>query len=264
MLGIVPQLREVFDRRDLLYILTWREIALKYKQSVMGLLWAVLMPIVVIGAGVIVRYAIASTSGTPLAKADIAAVAVKAAPWAFFVAALRFGTNSLIASANLLTKIYLPRLIFPMAAVLSQLFDFVVASGAILILLALLGVGVSFQLLWLPVLLGLLFLLAVSCAILLSAGSLFFRDVKYIVEIILTFAIFFTPVLYEASMMGKWQPLILLNPVAPILEGLTTTVIKHGAPSLPWLLYSGVWACGLLLIALTMFRRLEPYFAESV
>src|SRR2546430_3135956 len=92
-------IRELLERRDLLYMITWREIKVKYKQSVMGMLWAVLMPLVIVGAGLVVRYAIAKASGTPLRMSDLTSVTVKAAPWAFFVSALRFGTNSLVTNA---------------------------------------------------------------------------------------------------------------------------------------------------------------------
>src|SRR5437867_5592943 len=104
-------LRELLDRRDLLYMITWREIKVKYKQTVMGMLWAVLMPLVIVCAGLVVRVAFAKVSGTPLALSDLTSVTVKAAPWAFFVSALRFGTNSLVANTDLITKVYLPRVI---------------------------------------------------------------------------------------------------------------------------------------------------------
>jgi lipopolysaccharide transport system permease protein len=257
-------IRELLDRRDLLYIITWREIRVKYKQSVMGMLWAVLMPSVIVCAGLVVRYAFATVSGTPLALSDLTSVAVKAAPWAFFVSALRFGTNSLIANVNLVTKIYLPRLVFPLAAVFSQLFDFLVAGAVVSLFLVVARVGLSVHLLWLPLLVGTLIVLASALAIIFSAASLFFRDVKFIVEMLLTFAIFFTPVFYESSLFGHWAPLLLANPVSPLLEGISTTVILHRSPSLLWLSYSFVFTGVLFIVALAMFRKLEPFFAESI
>lgn len=257
-------LRELLDHRDLLYMITWRDIKVKYKQSMMGLLWAIFMPLVIVGAGLIVRSAFAQVSGTPLALSDLTAVTVKAVPWAFFVSALRFGTNSLVANTHLVTKIYLPRLVFPLAAVGSQLLDFVVAGIVVSVFLLVVGVGLSVHLLWLPLLVGLLIVLAASLTILLSAASLFLRDVKYLVEVCLTFAIFFTPVFYDATLFGDWAPLLLLNPVSPLLEGLASTVIWHRAPSLPWLLYSGAVTAGLFMGALVLFKQLEPLFAESV
>src|SRR5262245_24352197 len=144
---MLSSIQELYDRRDLLYILTWREITVKYKQSIMGMLWAVLMPTIIVGAGLIVRYAFATVSGQSLALSDLTSVAVKAAPWAFFVSSIRFGTNSLISNTNLVTKIYLPRLVFPLAAVFSQLLDFLVATAMVFLVLVFAATGWSIQLL---------------------------------------------------------------------------------------------------------------------
>jgi ABC-type polysaccharide/polyol phosphate export permease len=195
---------------------------------------------------------------------DLTSVAVKAVPWAFFVSTLRFGTNSLIANTNLVTKIYLPRLVFPLAAVFSQLIDFLVAGVVVGALLTVARVGLSIHLLWLPLLVGILIILAAAFAIMFSAASLFLRDVKYLVEVFLTFAIFFTPVFYEPSLFGRWGPLLLLNPVSPLLEGISATVILHRAPSLLWLAYSSVFTGVFFTVALAMFKKFEPLFAESV
>src|SRR5439155_21818197 len=105
---MIYAIQELFARRDLLYILTWREVKVRYKQSVMGLRWAVLVPLVIVCAGVVVRYAFSRVSGTPLLLSDLTSVTVKAAPWAFFVAALLFGTNSLVSDSTLVTQLYMP------------------------------------------------------------------------------------------------------------------------------------------------------------
>jgi len=257
-------IRELFARRDLLYTITWREIKIKYKQSAMGMLWALLMPMVIVAAGLVVRYGFSLIAHAPLALRDVASVGVRAVPWAFFVSSIRFGTASLVANSDLVTKIYLPREVFPIAAMLSQLVDFVVASFVLVVLLVVAHVGVSVQILWLPVLLVPLVLLATGLAIILSAGSLFLRDVKYLVDVILTFAIFFTPVFYEARMFGPWASVLMLNPVAPLLEGFASVLVAHSAPSLPWLAYSVTVSLGTLGAALYLFHKLEPHFAESI
>lgn len=247
-------LKELLDRRDLLYIIAWREIRLKYKQSVMGMAWAVLMPSVIVSAGFVVRFGFATVSGNSLTLSELASVAVKAVPWAFFVSALRFGTNSLVANTNLVTKIYLPRLVFPLAAVSSQLFDFMIAGAVVSLFLIVAQVGLSVYLLWLPLLVGILIILAAALAIIFSAASLFFRDVKYIVEVFLTFAIFFTPVFYDSSLFGSWAPLLLANPVSPLLEGISATVILHRSPSLVWISYSFLVTVALFIAALAMLN----------
>lgn len=261
---MLSTIQELYNRRDLLYILTWREITVKYKQSIMGMLWAFLMPCIIIGAGLIVRYAFANAAGKSLATSDLTSVAVKAAPWAFFVSSIRFGTSSLVSNTNLVTKIYLPRLVFPLAAVFSQVFDFIIAAALVFSVLLFAGTGWSIQILWLPLIVGTLLVLTTALAIIFSAASLFFRDVKYIVEVLLTFAIFFTPVFYDSALFGWWAPWLLVNPVAPLLEGISTVVILHQSPSFIWLGYSIAIAGCLFSVAISMFKRLDPYFAECI
>jgi len=151
-----------------------------------------------------------------------------------------------------------------LAAVLANLFDFAIAAGVVAIVLALLGVGASVYLLYLPVYLFLLLTLTSGLGMFLACANLFFRDVKYLVEVILTYGVFFTPVFYSASTLGKWGPILLLNPMGPILEGLRDTVILHHPPDLRWLAYSAVWAIGGVLIAWKVFHGAESSFAESI
>jgi lipopolysaccharide transport system permease protein len=249
---------------DLLYVLTARDIKIKYKQSVMGLMWAILMPAIIVGAGMLIRVAMAKMSGTPVSPDSLASISVKALPWAFFIGALRFATNSLTSNANLVTKINCPRIAFPAAAVLSALFDLAVAVLPLIGILVWAGVPFGAALLWVPLLLVLLVLLVSGLGFAFAAANLFYRDVKYIVEVILTFAIFFTPVLYEASMLGEWRTWVLLNPVAPILEGLRSAVVLNQSPEAGWLIYSGVFSVLVFVGGWRMFQALEPAFADRV
>jgi ABC-type polysaccharide/polyol phosphate export permease len=245
-------------------MMIWRDVRVKYKQSLLGVLWAVLMPATIVLAGLVVKFAMAKVSGRSMDASDLASVSVRAVPWAFFVASLRFGTNCLIANTNLVTKIYFPKVIFPLSATLSQFVDFLIACGVLAIILVPMGVSISVELMWLPVLIAILVMLAVGLTILLSAASLFLRDVKYLVEMILTFAIFFTPVLFDASLFGEWRDLLFLNPVAPILEAISSVVVGRGSFELPWLLYSFVVSALVLVGSLVVFERLEPLFAECI
>jgi len=258
------ELKEIAQYRDLLYMLAWRDITVKYKQSIMGFMWAILMPLLIVSAGALVRYAFSRLSGQPLTGEDIAEVSVKAVPWAFFVSSIRFSTLSLVTNTNLVTKIYFPRELFPLAAVISQLFDLVVASAALAVLLTIAGIGLSVQLLWVPVLVAVLVAQALALGLLLSALALFFRDVKYLVEVILMFGIFFTPVFYSVNLLGDWAPILLLNPVAPVLEGLGACIVHQQAPALDWMAYSGVVGVVSLALSYKAFRALEPSFAEHI
>ena len=268
---MIAMIRLLGRHRDLLYMLSRRDVTVKYKQSIMGLLWAILMPMLITSAGVVVKIAMAQMSGKAVVFHDVLPVAIKAAPWAFFVASLRFSTQSLSNNYNLVTKIAFPRAVFPLSSVASQLFDFAIAASVIVVLVVLSSVlsstaqvPLTVELLWVPVLLALLIAQAVGLALLLSAANLFFRDVKYLVEVVLTFAIFFTPVFYSAAQFGDRGKLLLLNPVAPLLEGLDATIVQGHAPDPFWTGYAAAWAVLLLLVTPAIFLRLEPKFAESV
>jgi ABC-type polysaccharide/polyol phosphate export permease len=258
------ELQELYKYRELLYMITYRDIKVRYKQSVMGFLWAILMPILIVMSGIIVRYAYAMVGHAPLKTADIASVAIKSVPWAFIVSSIRFTCNCLTGNRELVVKIYFPKEIFPMAAVLACFFDFSVACTALVIFLLVIKIGLSIYLLWVPVLLATMIMLCVGIGMIVSAASLFFRDVKYIVEIFLTFGIFFTPVFYDVRMFGDRGKWLLLNPVAPLLEGLSASIVHHQSPDVHWYLYSLAFSLAAFLGGFVLFKDLEPAFAESI
>lgn len=278
---LVDTWRDLANYRHLLYQLTLRDIRIRYKQAVMGFAWAILLPILIVLSGIVVRYAMSYLSGTELATDVIAGLAIKAIPWAFFVGAIQFSSGVLIANSNLVTKIYFPREVLPLAAVFAQVFDSAIGGIAVFVVLPLLGVAYGWAALWaIPLLLALL-LFTAGTSLLLSSANLFFRDVKYIVRVVLTFGIFFTPVFFEPEMFGATgAQLMMLNPMAPMLEGLRLAVIEghdlsqtlvvSGATGdvLAWspiyLLY--VFALAVLgsAAAAVIFHRLEFLFAEYI
>lgn len=259
------ELRELYKYRELLYMITYRDIKVRYKQSIMGFMWAILMPILIVVSGIVVRYAYALAAHRALQTADIASMAVKSLPWAFLVSSIRFGCNSLTQSnRDLVTKTYFPKEIFPLAALMSSLFDFAVASGVLIVFLVLARVHMSLSLLWVPVLLLTLVALASGVSMVVAAASLFFRDVKYIVEVLLTFGIFFTPVFYDVRMFGDKGKWLLLNPVAPLLEGFSDCIARQQPPEFHWFAYSLGFAAVSLLGGYIFFKHLEPGFAESI
>jgi ABC-type polysaccharide/polyol phosphate export permease len=259
------ELWELYRYRELLFMIGYRDIKVRYKQSIMGFLWAVLMPVLVVMAGIVIRYAYALAAHAPLKTEDLASLAVKALPWTFLVSSIRFGSNSLILSnRDLVTKIYVPREIFPLSAVASSLFDLMIACGPLILFLVVARVGFSVYLLWTALLLLTLIAIASGIAMLVAAASLFFRDVKYIVEVLLTFGIFFTPVFYDIRMFGDKGKWLLLNPVAPVLEGLSASIVHQQSPMLRWLAYSVAFGVTALVGGYVFFKHLEPAFAESI
>ncbi len=273
--------RDVYAHRELLLQLTRRDITIRYKQAAMGFLWAILIPTIVVLAGVLVRFGIAVASGTKLPASEIGGIMVKAMPWSFFVGSISFASNSLTGNMNLVTKVAFPREVLPLSTVLAQGFDAAVAGSAVIVALFFVGGTFSAQLLWVPVMLALFLAFTTAVSFFLACANLFFRDVKYLVQVFLTFGIFFTPVFFDASQFGPKGRFLMINPLAPMLEGLRLAVIQghnllqpltvltpKGVPVLAWtpwyLLYSAVWAVGGLLLAVLLFHRAQDTFAEYI
>jgi lipopolysaccharide transport system permease protein len=261
---MLNEIKELGRYRELLVTLTYRDIKVRYKQSVMGFMWAILMPTLIVMSGVVVRYAYALAAHAPLRTADILDVAVKSLPWAFFVSSIRFSSLCLINNKELVTKIYFPKEIFPISAVMASFFDCTIASCALVIFLIFARVGIGINLLWVPLLVIIMIVLATGIGMIVSAASLFFRDVKFLVEVFLTFGIFFTPVFYSVSMLGDKGKWLMLNPVSPILEGFAACVVHNRPPDFLWLGYATSFAVASSLGGYMFFKHLEPAFAESI
>ena len=269
---------ELWRFREMLYQLTLRDVRIRYKQAVIGFGWALLMPALVVLSGCLVRYAMTRKSGAPLDLAGIASISVKALPWSFFVGTMSFATQSLTGNLQLVSKVYFPRAVLPLAATLGQAFDALIGTFVLVLVLPFLDVHLSMALLWVPVLALLLFLLTVAASLFLSCANLFFRDVKYLVQVMLTFGIFFTPVFFDPAMMGrKLARLIMLNPLSPVLEGLRLAVVQQHDLSIPliaadgivvwsplYLVYAALWAVLGLAVSAMIFHRSEFVFAEYI
>jgi ABC-type polysaccharide/polyol phosphate export permease len=272
---------ELWAHRGLLYELMRRDIRVRYKQTALGFAWAVLMPMLIVMAGATVRYAMAYVGGRHLGVQDVAGIAIKAVPWAFFVGSMSFATVSLVGQANLVTKIYFPREVLPLASTLAQAFDASVGIVTLFVAFALLDIHYGIAVLWAPALALVALLLTAGLALFLSCANLFYRDVKYVVQVLLTFGIFFTPVFFEPEMFGPLGArLMMLNPLAPIMEGLRLSVVlghnlvdtlvvpgRHGAVVAwsPWyLVYAAALAVLVFVSGLLVFHRAESKFAEYV
>lgn len=256
--------KELYAYRDLMFMLTLRDIKIRYKQAAMGVVWAIFMPVMAVAAGMLIQKAIAVVSGRPIDAKGIISISVKVLPWTFFINAIRFAMQSLVGNMGLVTKVYFPREVLPLSAILACLFDFAVGAVTLAAMLAFAQVGASVYLLMIPLLFLLLFLFTTGLGLLLASANLFFRDVRYVVEIILMFGIFFTPVFFKASTFGKWETLLLLNPVGSILEAISDVVVLRTMPSLPWLTYAAASSVLLFVAGAIVFRKTEPSFAENI
>jgi lipopolysaccharide transport system permease protein len=281
----LDHLREVVSDliryRGLLYQLTLRDIRIRYKQAAMGFGWAIFLPAIIVLAGLMVRFAMAMLAGTGVQGDEVGGMAVKAVPWAFFMGSITFAVGSLTGNLTLVSKIYFPREVMPLSSVLAQGWDSAIGAIAIAVMLPFLGIWPQPQWLWGIPLTLLLITFTAATALFLSCANLFFRDVKYIVQVLLTFGIFFTPVFFEPHMFGEvGGQVMMLNPIAPILEGYRLALVEGqslwstlyapvGDDTMrvwaPWYLgYSAAWAIFGLIGATLMFHRLEFLFAEYV
>lgn len=245
-------------------MMTFRDLRVRYKQAAMGFMWAIFMPIVAVLAGVLIKKAMAVVSQQPLDTKGIISITVKVLPWTFFISSIRFSVQALVGNTPLITKIYFPRAILVLSSVLACLFDFSIALVVLVIMLTFLKVGVSVYLLWLPLLLLLLVLYTLGFGLILSSANLFFRDVKYVVEILLMFGIFFTPVFYSAESLGRWKPMMLLNPLGSILEEIDNVVVLHQMPDTLWMNYAILTSFAVFFLGMIIFHKTEPYFAENI
>lgn len=257
-------IKEIFQYRDLLMMLTMRDLRVRYKQAAMGFLWALFMPIVAVCAGILIKKAMAVVSNQPLEVQSILSITVKTLPWTFFISSIRFSVQALVGNSALVTKIYFPRAVLVLSSILACLFDFAVAAVVSVVLLSIFKVGMSIYLLWVPMLLILLIFYTFGLGLILSSANLFYRDIKYLVEIILMFGIFFTPVFFSAGDFGRWGPLLLINPIGSILEELNTVVVLHQMPNLFWLSYATITSLMVLCLGIFVFHKAEPLFAENI
>jgi len=257
-------IRELLKYKDLLFMLTFRDIRIRYKQAAMGFLWAIFMPIVAVAAGILIKKAMAVVSGQYIDMLGVVSISVKVLPWTFFINSLKFSVQSLVGNSNLVTKIYFPKAVLPLASIFACFFDLCIAGIVLVVLLTIIKLGVSIHLLWVPLILLFLLLFTAGVGLLLSAGNLFFRDVRYVVEVVLMFGIFFTPVFYSASHFGNWSHLLLLNPVGSILESINSAVVLKQMPDLFWLGYAGFCSVTVFIAGLKFFHKKEPLFAENI
>lgn len=277
--SVAAIIAEVWDARDLVMQFVIRDVTIRYTQAVMGFAWALLMPLLIVGAGMMFKVVVATLSNTPLEGSSIASLAAKALPWAFFAGALSTATQSIIGNANLIGKVYFPRESLPLATVIAQSPDLVVGLVMLTIILPFIGVSLTWAALWVIVVLILLVTFTVGCALLLSCANLFYRDVKYIVQVVLNFGVFATPVFFEPQMLGRKGAAIMLDlPLSPFVQAMdmamvrghnlleTVAVATRNGPIVvwaPWMLgYAAGSALLLLIVGMLVFRSGSSRFAE--
>src|SRR6266566_1017586 len=255
-------LRELWDYRELLYFLTWRDVKVRYKQTALGAAWAIIQPLfmMLVFSLFFGRLAKVPSDGIPYPIFTFCALL----PWQLFAHALTESSNSLVANERLITKVYFPRLVVPLAATLGGLVDFAVAFVILLAMMLYYGIVPAWAIVTLPAFILLAVLTALAVGLWLSALNVKYRDVRYTINFLIQFWLFATPVAYPSSIVPeRWRPLYGVNPMAGVVEGFRWALLGSKPPG-AMLAVSVAVVIVLLVGGLYYFRRMEQEFADVV
>lgn len=254
---------ELLRRAELLRFLIWRDLKVRYQQTLLGGLWAIIQPLAATAAFSVVfgRLAHMPSDGVPYPLFSLTALVV----WTFFSGALNNAVASLVANRQLVSKVYFPRLILPLSAALGGLVDFAVGLAALFVAMAVYGRAVP----WTAILIVPLTLIALATATGLGAGlgaiNVRFRDVRATMPLAIQLWLFLTPVAYPASLApASWRPLLGLNPMAGVVEGFRWALLRTGPAPIELIAVSTLSALVLLSAGLVVFRRMEGFFADII
>jgi len=262
--GWVPlRLKDLWEYRELLYFLTWRDIKVRYKQTVLGAVWAILQPFLtmVVFSIFFGRLAKLPSDNIPYPIFSYSALVV----WTFFANGVTSSSNSMVAEANTIKKVYFPRLVIPVAAVFSGVVDFVLAFIVLIGMMAFYGITPSAAVFWLPLFFLLAFITALGVGLWLSAMNVMFRDVRYALPFLIQIWLFATPIAYSASLLkGIWKTLYGLNPMVGVVEGFRWALLGVETRPGPMIAVSSFVSIVLLVSGAYYFRRMERSFADVV
>jgi lipopolysaccharide transport system permease protein len=257
------ELRQLWEYHELLFFLVWRDVKVRYKQTALGVAWAILQPLMatLIFSIFFGRLAKMPSDGIPYPVFAYVAFV----PWQYFANALTESSNSLVASQNLIKKVYFPRLIIPLGSVIAGLVDFCFAFIILIGMMFHYGIRPSASIFLFPVFLLLAVMTALAAGLWLSALNVQFRDVKHTIPFLTQFWFFATPVVYPSSIVPpKWRMWYGLNPMAGVVEGFRYTVLgKAGRPG-PMILVSAAAVLVMLIGGVFYFRKMESTFADIV
>ena len=260
---MLTHLKELYRYRDLLFSLALRDIKVRYHQTILGIGWAVLQPLafMLIFTLVFSKYGKIDSDGSPYPVFSYTGLV----PWTFFTAALGKAVNSVVANINLVKKIYFPREILPIGVILGCLVDFFIAFTLVVGLMVIYHVPASPQLIWLPWLIGIELALLISISLFASALNVFYRDIKYIVPLVVQLGLFVTPVIYSVSMVpDHLRPWYMLNPMAVVIDGFRRVILHGQAPELQSLVVSTGVVLVLGMVAYRYFKQTEVKFADLI
>ena len=257
------RLPALWRARELLYFLIWRDVKVRYKQTLLGAAWAILQPLLtmVVFSIFFGKLARMPSDGVPYPLFAYVALV----PWTFFANGLTLSSNSLVANQTLLRKVYFPRLVIPVSAVAAGLIDFGIAFVVLLGLAARYGVPPTPNLIWLPALVLLALVTALGVGLWFAALNVLYRDIQYVVPFLVQVWLYATPIVYPSSLVPeRWRTLYALNPMVGVVEGFRWALLGTGTAPGPMILVSGIAAVVTLIGGMFFFRRMEKTFSDVV
>lgn len=260
---VALRLNELWEYRELLYFLVWRDIKVRYKQTILGFAWAVIQPFftMVVFSLFFGRLAEIPSDGLPYPIFSYAALV----PWTFFANGLTNSSNSLVGSSNLIKKVYFPRLVIPISTVLSGMVDFALSFTVLILMMLAFGIVPTTNIIFLPFFLLLAFVTALGVGLWFSAMNVQFRDVRYTIGFVVQFWMFATPIAYPSSLLDEpWRTVYGINPMSGVVEGFRWALLDTDTAPGPMIIVSTVAAVVLLVSGLYYFRRMEKTFADVV
>lgn len=257
------RLKELWEYRELLYFLTWREVKVRYRQTAIGVAWAVLQPLLtmLVFSLFFGRLAKMPSDGVPYPLFTLAGLV----PWTFFSYGLTQSGNSLVSNANLIRKVYFPRLAIPISSVASGMVDFGVSFLLLMVMMPFYGVWPGWRVVWVPVFVLLATVTSLGVGLWLSALNVEYRDVRYAIPFLTQFWMFATPIAYPSSLLHEpWRTLFGLNPMAGVVDGFRWALLGTNVAPGPICLVSAAAALVVLVSGCFYFRRMEKTFADLV
>jgi len=256
-------LKEVWEYRELLGILARRDVSVRYKQSIVGIGWAIIQPLMTMVIFTIIfgMFAKLPSDGLPYPIFSYCALL----PWTYFARSLGDSSDSLVGSSHLITKVYFPRLILPISKVFSGLIDFAIAFAILLGMMAWYRIAPTKGLLALPLFIGIAMLAALGVGTWFTALNVRYRDVKFVVPFLIQFWMYASPVAYSTSIIPeKWQWIYGLNPMVGVIEGFRWAMLGKAAPSITLLLIPSLIIFAILISGLYYFKKMEKTFADII
>jgi len=260
---VFPQVRDVWAYRELLYFLVWRDLKVRYKQTVLGVLWAIIQPffLMIIFSIFFGKLARIPSEGIPYPIFAYAALL----PWSYFAKSLNACTESVVGNSHLITKVFFPRLIIPISSVMSGLVDLAISFGILLALMFYYQIVPTSMALLLPLFVLMTMATALGAGLWLSALNVQFRDIRYAISFLVQFWFFATPVVYPSSLVpGSWRFLYGLNPMVGVVEAFRGALLGKGQVIEPMFIVSIIVITILLVTGAFYFRRMEKGFADVV